>query len=71
MSRRRDYPYFKYQVFSDTSVTWLENKKTFDSIEQLKAQIRNKGTVGRIRIIRVDEDGYRDVEELEILDNEV
>ena len=66
-ARRRKYPYFKFQIYSETSLSWLENKATFASIEQLRDHLRKKKVSGKIKIIRADEGGYSDVGEPEIL----
>lgn len=67
LSRRRDYPYFKFQVFSETSLTWLENKKTFESVESLKLHLSEEKVIGKVKLIRVDENGYTDIGEPESL----
>ena len=62
-SPRRAFPYFKVQVFDQRSVTWREKKVGFDTFEEAKRFIDNLPAEERVRIVRVEEDGYHEVDD--------
>jgi hypothetical protein len=56
---RRAYPYYKIQVYDTRSLTWMERKKGFNTLDEAKRHIARFLTSQKARIVLVDDSGYR------------
>ena len=57
--RRRQFPFYKIQVFDEAIQSWKDEPRAFDSLELAKAQIEKKLFSKRVRVVVVDRDGRR------------
>jgi hypothetical protein len=60
---RKDYPYYKVQVFDSRSLAWIDEKRGFGSLEDARSFIEERFQDKRCRIMVVDEKGRRPLEE--------
>ena len=52
--RRRNYPYYKIQVFDDLTKVWKDERKVFDTAEEAQNYIRTELTDKSARIMVVE-----------------
>ena len=60
---RKDYPYYKIQVFDSRSIAWIDEKRAFGSIDDVHAYAHERLTGKKWRIIVVEANGRRTLEE--------
>ena len=53
--RRKDYPYYKVQVYDKSSLSWIDKQKAYITIKDAKDYIDKKGLHEVARIMVVDE----------------
>lgn len=60
---RRDFPYYKVQVFSDRLLAWIDEKRAFSTVQDATRHISNRLFGRRCRIIVVEKKGRRPLDE--------
>ena len=60
---RKDYPYYKVQVFDDRSLAWMDEKRGFATLDDARSYIRQELAGRKCRIMVVDEKGRRPLDE--------
>ncbi len=53
--RRRDFPFYKVQVFDIKLGAWKDEHRTFDTVENAQAYIKKKKTSQPARLVRIEE----------------
>jgi precorrin-4 methylase len=54
---RKDYPYYKVQVFDDHIASWKDERKIFDTVEEAQQHIARKISPRTSRIVVVEKAG--------------
>lgn len=54
---RKDFPYYKVQVFSDVSISWMDEPLAYDSAVEAEEAIRRKFATQQARIVVVEREG--------------
>jgi hypothetical protein len=60
---RKDYPYYKIQVFDPRSLAWIDEKPGFGSLDDTHRYAEERLTGKKWRIIIVEANGRRPLEE--------
>ena len=60
---RKDYPYYKIQVFNPRSLAWIDEKRGFGRLDDARSYIETRLANQQCRIIVVDADGRRPLDE--------
>ena len=60
---RKDFPYYKVQIFSVLSTSWTDQPRAYDSVEEAQEAIRRKFATQQARIVEVEEDGRHVLED--------
>lgn len=60
---RKDYPYYKVQVFDPRSLAWMDEKRGFGSLDEARSCIQQRLADRQCRIMVVDEKGRRPLED--------
>jgi len=53
---RKDFPYYKVQLFNRTFVSWTDGQDAFSSIEEAREYIKRGKTEANARIVAVERD---------------
>ena len=53
--RRKDFPFYKVQVFDIKLGTWKDEHRTFNSTEDAQAYIERNKISGQTRLVRIEE----------------
>ena len=53
--RRKDFPFYKVQVFDIKLGTWKDEHRTFDTTEDAQAYIKRNKISGDTRLVRIEE----------------
>jgi hypothetical protein len=56
---RKDYPYYKVQVFDENIASWKDERKLFDTVEDAQQHIIKNVTPRTVRIVVVERTGRR------------
>jgi hypothetical protein len=54
-TRRKDFPFYKVQVFDIKLGTWRDEHRTFDTTEDAQAYIKRNKITGDTRLVRIEE----------------
>jgi hypothetical protein len=53
--RRKDFPFYKVQIFDIKLGTWKDEHRTFNSTEDAQAYIERNKISGQTRLVRIEE----------------
>jgi hypothetical protein len=53
--RRKEFPFYKVQVFDIKLGTWKDEHRTFSSTEDAQAYIERNKVSGQTRLVRIEE----------------
>ncbi|MCI0487657.1 MAG: hypothetical protein L0229_13780 [Blastocatellia bacterium] len=56
---RKEFPYYKVQVFDDVVSSWKDERRAFDTVEAAQEYIAEKVAPMSARIVIVERDGRR------------
>jgi hypothetical protein len=56
---RKNFPYFKIQLYNDVVISWMDEPRAFDTLEDAQDAIKEKYKDKKSRIIVVEEKGRR------------
>jgi hypothetical protein len=54
---RKDFPYYKIQLFNDIFSSWKDEPRAYDDVEEARAAIQSKFLDRKARIMVVERNG--------------
>jgi hypothetical protein len=59
---RKDFPYYKIQVFNQVWQSWTDEPRAYGSVEEARKLVLSRFARQQARIVAVDRDGRRVLE---------